>query len=150
METMRGMGCTVGDYVGDGQGEVDNTAEASSSVTADLDIADDMVDYPLDGEDSDDGDVREPDGDDREPLFIFYDCETTGLSVYKDHITDIAAKVVACPVPITSPTFSSLVKTSKHVPAVGMLTGNTLCTQYFFKIFVESNKSYRNHQHHAT
>ncbi len=44
-------------------------------------------------EDDDDGiDI----GSDDHPLLIFYDCEATGLSIYSDHITDIAAKVVAC------------------------------------------------------
>ena len=53
------------------------------------------------------------------PLLVFYDCEATGLSVYSDHITDIAAKVVNPPVPVPSPTFSSLVRTGKTISATG-------------------------------
>lgn len=70
--------------------------------------------------------------DDAYPLLIFYDCETTGLGIYNDHITDIAAKVVACPVPLSSPTFSSLVKTSRHIPAVGKAI-------YFYAVLVAHN-----------
>ena len=54
------------------------------------------------------------------PLLFLYDCETTGLSIYNDHITDIASKVIACPVPLLTPSFSSLVKTSKYISAPGM------------------------------
>lgn len=53
--------------------------------------------------------------DNAHPLLIFYDCETTGLSIYDDHLTDIAAKVVKSPVPLSSPTFSSLVRTSRRL-----------------------------------
>ena len=62
---------------------------------------------------------EEDDIRDAQPLLIFYDCETTGFSIYNDHITDIGAKVVASPIPLSSPTFSSLVKTSKRIPAAG-------------------------------
>ena len=34
---------------------------------------------------------------DAHPLLFFFDCETTGLSIYNDHITEIAAKVIAVP-----------------------------------------------------
>ena len=47
-----------------------------------------------------------------EQLLFVYDCETTGLNVYDDHITDVAAMVVASPMSLSAPTFSSLVKTS--------------------------------------
>ncbi len=46
---------------------------------------------------------------DLEPLFILYDCETTGLSIYNDHITDITAKVIASPVPLSNGSFLCLV-----------------------------------------
>ena len=58
---------------------------------------------------------------DEHPLLIFYDCETTGLSIYNEHLTDIAAKVIASPVPLSNPTFSSLVKTSRRIPAPGTM-----------------------------
>ncbi len=36
-------------------------------------------------------------GDSR-PLLVLFDCKTTGLSIYVDHITDIAAKVMNPPI----------------------------------------------------
>ena len=44
---------------------------------------------------------------DSQPLLAFFDCETTGFSIYNDHITDLGVKVVASPVPLSEPTFSS-------------------------------------------
>lgn len=79
---------------------------------------DENIDPGVDDQFVDDDD--EASSDDAHPLLIFYDCETTGFSVYKEHITDIAAKVVACPVPLQTPTFSSLVKTSLRIPVAGM------------------------------
>jgi len=111
MESLRGLGNVVGDYAGDGQGDV----EATTSVNVDSVDADAAVvnEQPVDLED----DVSI----DAEPLLFLYDCETTGLSIYNDHITDIASKVIACPVPLHTSSFSSLVKTSKHISAAGML-----------------------------
>jgi len=50
------------------------------------------------------------------PLFILFDCETTGFSIYSDHITEIGAKVIASLIPIINPTFSSLVRTARNIP----------------------------------
>ena len=114
METLRGLGSAVGEYVGSGQGEVESDVQETASVNLDFVDAELEVDDQLMGneEDSD---------DDRHPLLILYDCETTGLSIYNDHITDIAGKVIASPVPLSKPTFSSLVKTSRRIPAAGLL-----------------------------
>ena len=58
--------------------------------------------------------------DNAHPLLLFYDCETTGFSVYAEHITEIAAKVVGVPLSSCSqPTFSSLVKTSRNISKKG-------------------------------
>ncbi len=57
--------------------------------------------------------------DDSLPLLILFDCETTGLSIYVDHITDIAAKVINPPVPLNHPTFSSLVRTGRNISSAG-------------------------------
>ncbi len=79
----------------------------------------------MESEEDDNGDNDDDNGDnnngsdDYHPLLIFYDCEATGLSIYSDHITDIGAKVVACPTPLQQPSFSSLVKTTRHIPAPG-------------------------------
>ena len=41
METLRGVGCTVGDYVGDGQGELESTSETVDTGPVDVDPVDD-------------------------------------------------------------------------------------------------------------
>lgn len=126
MEKIRDAGCAVGEYAGNGQGEVENVTEnvtQESPSCTDLDFG--AVDADLGVEESFEDEIwneNEDDGDDTQPLLIFYDCETTGFSIYSDHITDIAAKVVASPVPVTVPTFSSLVKTSRSIPSAGMAT----------------------------
>ena len=114
METLRSIGCGIGEYVGDGQGESEAATPAPMSIDAGL-IDTEPGDVSLNSE----GDMEEDDSRDAQPLLTFYDCETTGFSIYNDHITDIAAKVVASPVPLTDPTFSSLIRTSKRIPAVG-------------------------------
>lgn len=111
METLRGLGSAVGEYVGDGQGETESDARAATSVDLDI-VAEPGID--------DQSDEEEDSTDNAHPLLFFYDCETTGLSIYNDHITDIAARVVASPVPLSSPTFSSLVKTSRRIPPAGL------------------------------
>ena len=98
MERLQGAGCTVGEYVGDGQGE-------SASVGT-LDAGPEVERQELE-EDADDDDKNETGSEDH-PLLILYDCEATGLSVYSDHITDICAQVIAAPTPLLHHTFSSL------------------------------------------
>ena len=120
---MRGMGCAIGEYVGDGQGELESTPQELTS--ADLDPVD--VDPEVDDQSLDE---EEDSSEDAHPLLIFYDCETTGFSIYSDHITDIAAKVVASPVPLSTPTFSSLVKTSRRIPAAGTMMTNNIHYSY--------------------
>ena len=57
---------------------------------------------------------------DGNPLYIFYDCETTGGSHYNDHIIEAAATVmVPDSISITTPEFSSLYHTSHHIAAIG-------------------------------
>ena len=46
----------------------------------------DVVDAEL-GDDDQAVEIGEGSSDDAHPLLIFYDCETTGLSIYNDHIT---------------------------------------------------------------
>ena len=77
-----------------------------------------LIEHQYAVEDEDDGDDKcEVDG--TRPLLILYDCETTGLSIYSEHITDIAAKVVDPPVQLGAPTFSSLVRTGRRISAIG-------------------------------
>ena len=69
-------------------------------------------------------------GDDEcHPLLVLFDCETTGFSIYSDHIMDIGAKVVATPVPVSKPTFSNLVRTPRNIPAPSK---HTIQYKYFF------------------
>ena len=123
MSTLRGLGSAVGEYVGDGQGETEAIVSLSSPsvdidfVGAELGINDQSLD-----------ETEEDSSDDAHPLLFLFDCETTGLSIYTDHITDIAAKVISSPVPLTSPTFSSLVKTLKRIPSKG------LCIKFLFPV----------------
>ena len=109
MERLKGAGCSVGQYIGDGQREV----EAAVDSSCDSVDADPVVEH-LESEEEDDCG-----SEDSNPLLIFYDCEMTGFSIYRDHITDIGAKVVASPVLLDKPTFSSLVRTPRTIPAAG-------------------------------
>ena len=118
MERLRGVGCTVGEYMGDGQGEQDSATVNSPAAEDGPVDADPGVDHQeSEGDDDEEGD--DSGREDSHPLLIFFDCETTGFSIYSDHITDIAAKVVASPVPVSQPTFSSLVRTPRNIPAAG-------------------------------
>ena len=117
METIRGLGCTVGEYVGDGKGDSESMTQKSPATDMDDMDADDLgVDQLIDEEEEEE---EEDSTDNAYPLLIFYDCETTGFSIYNEHVTDIAAKVIDSPVPLSTPTFSSLVKTSRRIPAAG-------------------------------
>jgi hypothetical protein len=86
METLSGMGNAVGEYIGHGRGDSDNAAEVSASVDRDIVDADLGVDDLSMDEDEDSS-------DDAHPLLYFYDCETTGFSIYSDHITHMLLKL---------------------------------------------------------
>jgi len=117
MERLRTAGCSSGEYAGDGLGESTSSELQTEEGTVEASPGAEHVELE---EDDDDDDVSIDSGcDDHHPLLIFYDCEATGLSIYNDHITDIAAKVVACPAPLNKPSFSSLVRTTRHISAPG-------------------------------
>ena len=113
MERLRGAGCTVGEYVGDGQGESASVGSEGGTLDAGPEVERQELE-----EDADDDDENETGSEDH-PLLILYDCEATGFSVYSDHITDIGAKVIAAPTPLLHCTFSSLVRTPRTIPAAG-------------------------------
>ena len=113
----RGVGCTVGEYVGDGQGELESTLKTVD--TGPVDVEPEGDDQHSEEDKDEDKYVDASETDDSHPLLTMFDCETTGISIYSDHITDIAAKVVASPVAVHQPTFTSLVRTSKNIPAPG-------------------------------
>ena len=118
MATLRAVGCAIGDYVGDGNGEVDATV-STPVVDGPMD-ADPGEEYQYSEEDEDE-DGSKCDRDDSRPLLILFDCEMTGLSIYADHITDIGAKVLNPPVLVSSPTFSCLVRTGRTISAIGKM-----------------------------
>jgi DNA polymerase III alpha subunit (gram-positive type) len=62
---------------------------------------------------------------DAHPLLVFFDIETTGLNIYNERITEIAAKVVGDPVStVTKASYTSLVSATKSIPPkVQELTG---------------------------
>ncbi len=116
MGTLRGVGCVTGEYAGDGKGEAD---DPESSATASALDADPVVELLHSEEDEDDGSSSAM--SESHPLLILYDCETTGLSIYTDHITDLGAKVIQPPLPVPNPTFSSLVRTGRNISTTGIL-----------------------------
>ena len=87
MARMQGLDIAVGVYVGDGQADGDSTEDDDEPVdpvdeleyvcNAHEEEIDDNVDGPC-------------------PLLIFYNCKTTGLSIY-EHVTELAAKVIGIP-----------------------------------------------------
>lgn len=116
MARMQQLGNVVGEYVGDGQGDTDSMEEDDAleltSVDENQDAETTIDDHEEEAGDSTNG---------ARPLLIFYDCETTGLSIHNDHITEIAAKIIGVPLSSVSlPTFSSLVRTPRHIPAAGL------------------------------
>jgi len=66
-------------------------------------------------------DVSDRDSSDRsKSLMFFFDCETSGLSFYKHHITELAAKVVApSDVSISTTEFSALCYTAINISPTG-------------------------------
>ena len=108
MERLKGIGHAVGEYKGDGQGE-----------TEDLDMCQSLPDAEPDVDDNPE-EENEDSSDDAHPLSFFYDCETTGFSIYDEHVVEVAAKVVGVPLSsVSSPTFSSLIHTPRNIPKMG-------------------------------
>lgn len=135
MEQLRCAGAIVSEYVGDGQGE---NADIEESCVDQVDVDEDEAQEPqeeqedevqeqqdeaqeLQSQETEDSAVS----DDGIPLLFIYDCETTGLSIYTEHITEIAGKVTGIPLSsISQPTYTSLIKTSRTISKNG--THNTL------------------------
>ncbi|XP_019854038.1 PREDICTED: uncharacterized protein LOC109583236 [Amphimedon queenslandica] len=111
MEQLQSAGAAIGRYVGNGLGETETeclhsevSEEKGDDNTEDAEVQCD-IDY-----------MNENRSNDAHPLLIFYDCETTGFSVYNEHITEIAAKVVGVLLSLFSqPIFSSIIKTSRNI-----------------------------------
>lgn len=108
MERLKVLGHTVGEYVGDGQGEREDTC------------TDDHTDADQVPEDEDNEAENDDSSDDAHPLLFLYDCETSGLSIYNEHIVEIAAMVVGVPLSsVSSPKYSSLIHTPRNIPKAG-------------------------------
>ena len=118
MITLRAVGCTTAEYVGS-----PGTAEATSSTAIEeRDKVVDEEDQPF-GDDSNtdecekvSADVDGPSSDEL-PLLFFFDCESTGRSMYTDHMIEVGEKVVAVPnsVSITQRQYGSLIHSSPSI-----------------------------------
>ena len=71
METLWGVGCTVGEYVGDGQGELESTLETVDTGHVDVDPVDDHQHSEEDEDEDEYVDASET--DDSHPLLIMFD-----------------------------------------------------------------------------
>ncbi len=72
-----------------GNGLADGEAEETHDMDAELRVDDGMDEILQEGE--------EDGSDSAQTLCFLYDCEATGLSIYNEHLTEIAAKVVGVP-----------------------------------------------------
>lgn len=120
MEALQGAGNVVGEYVGDGQGEFEDTTrivdfDEQIEASRDADWGDDSTES-----------MEVSNDDSTKPLLLLYDCESTGLSIYNEHIIEIAAEVVDPPASYSNTTFTSLVKTARSIPSPGT-TGLKKC-----------------------
>ena len=75
------------------------------------------------------------DTDDSRPLLILFDCKTTGLSIYADHITDIGAMVLSPHVLVSSLTFSCVVRTGRTISVTGKLKYSMSSLQLIFDVY---------------
>ena len=138
MEQLRGLGVSVGEYMGQGMGDTETDREADQQPNEQGDAdgeADQQFNTQADQEtdrteETMQVDKNKTDGNQGEknlvasnkPLLFFYDCEATGLSIYSDNITEVAAKVITTTSSVAQPTFSSLVHTSRRIPKPGIHT----------------------------
>ena len=118
MITLRAVGCTTAEYVGSS-----GTAEATSSTAIEeRDEVVDEEDQPFGDDNNADeceevsANVNGPSSDEL-PLLFFFDCESTGGSMYTDHMIEVGAKVVAVPdsVSITQRWYGSLIHSSQSI-----------------------------------
>ena len=119
MEELRGVGQCVGEYVGDGRGDAEHgdgdvehafvEADGEDDTGTHVDLSDTESCEDLSVEDS---------GENTQPILIFYDCEATGLSIYQDSITEVAAMVFdkVNHSSVSQPSFSNLVHTPRRIP----------------------------------
>lgn len=127
MSSLAVLGEAVGEYSGHGQGELEDSTQPE-----DMDEMDEDGDYTSDTP-MDTSDTTNDTTSDAKPLYIFFDIETTGLSIYDDHVTEIAAKVVGLSLShLSSPSFSSLVHTPRNISSTGMTFSSLNVLLYSF------------------
>ena len=132
MTTLEATGYSTAEYVGTGLGD-DNDEEQVNGEQLEGDESDaegkhEQGDQSVGSEVCGEGEPRPtedsflpPDEelpyDDMQPLLIFYDCETTGGSIYDDNIIEIAAKVIGVSntVNISCREFNSMSNTSRRI-----------------------------------
>lgn len=142
MEALAEAGQQVGQYVGNGQGEMevelptvavedDFEVECQDEGNASRDRNESGAggsggDWDEGGSRDSGGTLDEGGGNEgsKTPLLILYDCETTGFSIYDEHIIEVAAKIINCPTVHNGLTFSSLVRTARRIQAKGKFTIN--------------------------
>ena len=107
MDNLMRLGQAVGEYRGNGQGEADHDEQEDVLNT----------DPNVEGTDIQN---EEHSSDNAYPLLFIYDCETTGFSIYNEHITEVAAKVSGVPLSsVSKPTYCSLINTSRNISKPG-------------------------------
>ena len=121
MVTLRAVGCTTAEYVGssmiDAPDSVDDDVDdeepddEDETTAGDCDPPTDDCDLPTDDNEMEDSQPS------MLPLMFFYDCESTGGSIYEDHIIEVGAKVVAapCSTDISQLEYSSLIHSSRII-----------------------------------
>ena len=131
MNSLARLGEAVGEYSSHGQGEQENPTQVDQ-----------------DGENDDEDSMETCDTNsetsDSKPVHVFFDIQTTGLSIYNDHVTDIRAKVVGAPSSqLSSPSFASLVHTPRNISA-GTYIHLEIITQHIYMFVTCSVKEDRN------
>ena len=113
MQRPRAVGHATGHYMGNGQGDIEDNDLVFPAIS-EVQLRENISEGAVDTEQDADSAVSQQ-------LLCFYDCETTGLSIYDDHITEIAAKPIGISGLFTNmPSFSSLVHTSRNIPRQGL------------------------------
>jgi len=114
MDTLQASGVSTSTYHGDSLLD----GEQSSEDNDDYDENGEDWNVALDEDDAE-GDAPATNSRSRSLIFIF-DCETTGLSIYQEHMVELAAEVlVPSGVTISRTEFSSLCYTARRIPKQG-------------------------------
>ena len=111
MESLRVAGKQIGEYH-------EEDKEEREVILDDVDLGDVPVDNTIPSE------LNWDSSDDAHPLLFIHDCESTGFVTYNDHIIEIAAEVVDCPVPCDKLTYSSFSEDVSLYPSTRYTNNN--------------------------